>query len=84
MYMLANDEFLLMIGEKILVRSSSLATIVVSFIGMYYLADMDYEEWCEPALTILQYIIFREEKAPQRSIKQIDKLWHEYCDFKNV
>jgi len=63
--MLANDEFLLMIGEKILVRSSSLATIVVSFIGMYYLADMDYEEWCEPALTILQYIIFREEKAPQ-------------------
>jgi len=44
---------------------------------------MDYEEWCEPALTILQYIIFREEKAPIRSMKQIDKLWKEYCQFKH-
>jgi len=85
MYILANpnDEYVLMVREKILVRSSSLVTIVIAFIGMHYVSDMDYEEWCEPALTILQYIIFREEKAPIRSMKQIDKLWKEYCQFKH-
>ena len=76
------SEYLVMVGDQIVTRHESLVVITAAYIGLFYVLDVDYEECSECAVTILQYIFFKEEKAPARSIKQIDRLWQEYCAFK--
>ena len=71
-----------MAGDQIITRHESLIVITAAYIGLFYVLDIDYDEWSKCAVTIFQYVFFKEEKAPARSIKRIDKLWQEYCNLK--
>ena len=72
-----------MCGEKILSRSPSSLDCLIAYIGLHYVMDCDYDEWSEPAMTILQFLVFKDERSPATSLDQVDNLWQSYCQYKH-
>ena len=77
-----NQEFLIMVGETtIILRSGSFANTIIAFLGIHYVYDMDYEDWCEVGMLILQFIIFKDKSVPKETLQLVDVAFSSYEKF---
>ena len=52
--------------------------LLVVYMSVIYLMDLYYPQSHEVALTIMQYIIFKDKKTPVELIKTVSTNWVEY------
>lgn len=71
-----------MVGETtIILRSGSFANTIIAFLGIHYVYDMDYEDWCEVGMLILQFIIFKDKSVPKETLQLVDVAFSSYEKF---
>ena len=79
-----NCEAIIFIGDNIVTRvaEGQMDLAVIAYMAVHYLLDMDYPPSYDVPLTILQYLIFEDQKTPADILKYTDQAWKEFCNFK--
>ena len=78
------DQILLRSGGEIICKFNCLTEAFITYLSLHYLVDMDYPPSLNVALTILSFLVFGEEKAPEDILKHFHTVWLEFCDFKHA
>jgi len=79
-----NEEILVVAGNIIISRidDPNFEEVFIVYLGVHYLLDMDYLETIELPMTVLQFLVFGDKKAPPDTLKSLDMCWKDYCLYK--
>ena len=83
MLYLNGEEVSLTYGSKIIAtfQANKMCRAFSAFLALHYVMDLDYRKEWEIALTIMQYVVYKDKQTPKDLIPTVDKIWQEYCNY---